>query len=279
MPRLTPRPAWDRIYADFLMPSRLDAYRRLLASAIEAGYAIVSIERLWGLIRANAVDPAARYLVLRHDIDTDPGTAARMLSVERDLGAEGSYFFRLSTIDLGLLDRIAGAGAQAGYHYEELAAIAKERRLRSRADAERHVPEAQDRFVHNLERLRAGSGLPFRVAASHGDFVNWSLGIPNWAILADPAVRERAGIDLETYDAAFMDHVSSRHSDTHFPRYWIPASPAAAIAGHEPVVYLLVHPRHWHVARAINARDDIGRLVQGLRYRRGPGPAATLDIR
>ncbi len=272
MPRLTPRPVWHRLYADFLMPSRLGAYRQLLEAALVAGYSIVSIERFWTLVQAGTVDPAARYLVLRHDVDTDPASAGEMLSIEHSLGAEGSYFFRLSTVDLSLMARMAASNAQVGYHYEELAAVAKARRVHLPADAQRLIPEAQDRFVQNLDRLRGKSGLAMRVVASHGDFVNRSLGLPNWAILVDPAVRRRANVDLETYDETFMAHVSSRHSDTHYPRYWIPGSPAVAIAAGEPVIYLLVHPRHWRVARVINLRDDAGRVFEGLSYRR-PAPA------
>ncbi len=265
---VTPKSVGHRVYADFLMPPRLDAFRRLLSSAIEAGYAIVSIERAWELIKAGEVDPDRRYLVLRHDIDTDPGTGAAMLTVERELGAQGSYFFRLSTLDMGLIAQIAAAGGGVGYHYEELATVAKERRLRTRSEALAHVPEAQERFLQNLGRLRTATGLPLRVAASHGDFVNRSLGLPNWTILADPEVRRTADIELETYDDAFMSHVSSRHSDTHYPRFWIPGGPGPAIARGEPFIYLLVHPRHWRVARLINARDDAGRLVESLLYRR-----------
>jgi hypothetical protein len=250
------------------MPSRLAAYRRLLESAQGAGYAVVSIERLWALIESGEMDPAGRYLVLRHDIDTDPGTAGAMLAVEHSVGAQGSYFFRLSTLDLGLAGRITAAGSQVGYHYEELATVAKERRLRTAAEALRHLPEAQALFARNLERLRGQTGQALRVAASHGDFVNRSLGLPNWTLLTDPAFRREVGIDLETYDQAFMGHVTSRHSDTHYPRFWIPTGPAAAISAGEPVVYLLVHPRHWRVARLVNARDDVGRLVESLSYRR-----------
>jgi hypothetical protein len=265
---MTPRSVWHRVYADFFMPSRLGTYRHLLRTAMGAGYAIVSIERLWELMQTRAIEPGARYLVLRHDIDTDPRTGRAMWAIEQAEGAEGSYFFRLSTVDLDLIARIGAAGGHVGYHYEELALVAKDRRLRTRAEALRYVPEAQERFARNLERLRDTTGQTMRVVAAHGDFVNRALGVPNWVILTDPDFRREAGVDLETYDEAFMSHVTSRHSDTHYPRFWIPAGPAAAIAAGEPIVYLLVHPRHWKVARTVNARDDLGRLVESVMYRR-----------
>ena len=67
---VTLRAVWHRVYADFAMPSRLGAYQRLLEAALDAGYAIVSIEWLWDRIQADTLDLNARYLVLRHDVDT-----------------------------------------------------------------------------------------------------------------------------------------------------------------------------------------------------------------
>ena len=268
---MTPRRIWERVYGDFLMPSRLGAYRALLETALGAGYTIVSIERFWALIGAGAVDPARRYLVLRNDIDTGPQTAGAMWRIEHSLGIAGSYFFRLSTLDLALMNDIAAAGGEASYHYEELASVAKRRHLRSRSDVLEHLTETQDLFRTNVDRLRAQSGQPIQVVASHGDFVNRKLGLTNWPILADPAFRAEVGIELETYDDAFMSHVTSRHADLTSPPYWTPADPAEAIARNEHVIYLLVHPRSWHVERALNARDDVVRIREGLLYALPPG--------
>lgn len=254
------------------MPSRLSSYRDLLEAALRADYSIVSIERFWQLIGAQAKDPTRRYLILRHDIDSDPRIAAEQWQIERSLGIEGSYFFRLSTFDLSLARAIADAGSQVSYHYEELAWVGKRRRLRDPADLVSLLPEAQDRFRTNLERLRTSTGLPMRVVAAHGDFLNRKLGIMNWAMLADRQFRREVGVDLETYDDEFMRHVSSRHADAMHPTYWAPEDPLAAIDRGEPVVYVLVHPRPWRVARIWNARDDVTRLGQELLYRLPLGP-------
>jgi hypothetical protein len=264
---MKPRQAWSRIYADFIMPSRLPAYGQLLESALRADYAVASIDEFWKLIVDGAVEPARRYLVLRHDIDTDAATARRMWQIEQSIGIRGSYFFRLSTVDLTLVSAINAGGAHASYHYEELATLAKLRRARSREDAMRLVPEAQDLFRANLEWLRATTGLPIHIVASHGDFMNRRLGVPNLVILDDRQYRRAIGIELETYDDEFMRFISSRHSDTLHPVYWIPSSPLDAIQQGEPVIYLLVHTRHWRVNRAANALDDVRRLGESLLYR------------
>ncbi len=262
---MTPVSIWNRLYGDFLMPSRLGRYRRLLERFLRAGYTVVSVEQFWHLSPDDTAPPQ-HYLILRHDVDTDPRTAAAMWDIERDLGIAGSFYFRLSTVDVPLMQAIASSGGQASYHYEELATLAKHRGIRRREDAAACLPEARELFRGNLESLRAATGLPMRVVASHGDFVNRKLRVPNTAILAEPTFRREVGINLETYDDAFMRRVSSRHSDTGPPRHWTPADPLLAMASAEPVIYVLVHPRHWRASPYVNARDDLTRVFEGVRY-------------
>ena len=264
---LTPWGIFDRMYGDFLMPSRLPAYRATLESTLRAGYQIVSVGRFWRLLRDGDVDPTQRYLILRHDIDTDPRTGAAMWAIDQALGVQSSYFFRLSTLDIDLMRAIDRGGGEASYHYEELATLAKRQQTRQREDALRSIPAAQAEFRRNLERLRARSGLPMTVVASHGDFANRALRLPNWAILMDIQFRLEVGVELEAYDDAFMQRVSSRHSDAEYPRRWNPDDPTAAISRGSPAVYVLVHPRHWNVNLVANARDDVMRVQEGLRYR------------
>jgi hypothetical protein len=248
------------------MPSRLEAYRDLLEAAIAAGYRIISIERYWQLVKDGTLDRAERFLILRHDIDTDPKTAALMWQIECDLGVHGSYYFRLGTLDLSLMGRIAESGSSVSYHYEELATIAKRSRPRNVDEAVRLIPEARALFRQNLARLRSLTGLPMTVVASHGDFVNRRLGVRNTAILADETFRREVGIGLETYDQDFLDSVTSYHRDTPFPGFWMHGHPRDAVARSEPIIYMLVHPKPWQVNRVVNARDDVIRIREGLSY-------------
>jgi hypothetical protein len=256
----------DRTYSDFLMRSRLDKYRALLESALRGGYRVIGLDDTWRLIESRALDPGRRYLVLRHDVDTDPRTAAAMWAIDRELGVASSYYFRLSTLDLALMADIASGGGEVSYHYEELATIIKRRRLRSRADAEASIPEARSCFAENLERLRAETGLPMRVVASHGDFVNRRLGIPNWVVLDDAGFRREVDVDLEAYDRILLDRLPAQHSDVPHPQYWVPGDPAEPVRTGESPILVLVHPRHWRVDRVANARDDIRRAVEGVRF-------------
>jgi hypothetical protein len=256
----------ERVYADLFMPSRLGAYAAFLRTALEAGYDVVGVGSFWRSGGASQGE-ATRVLVLRHDVDTDPRTAAAMWRVDRRLGIDSSYFFRLATLDADLAARVTGTGGEASYHYEELATIIKRRRLRTREAAVAALPEARDMFARHVGRLRSATGLPIRVVAAHGDFVNRRLGIANQEILADLRFREEVGIDLETYDAGYLARLSSRFSDTLHPRYWDPSDPAAAIRAGDPVVSVLVHPRHWRTDPAGNLRDDARRVADEIRFR------------
>jgi hypothetical protein len=226
---------------------------------------VLSVERLWAVSRDGG-SPPRRLVVLRHDVDTDPATAGAMWYIDRELGISSSYFFRLSTFDPALMMSISQGGSHVSYHFEELATVAWRRRIRDPRQALEHIGEAQRLFARNLAHLRSTTGLPMRVVASHGDFVNRKLGIPNSRILEDEGFRRSVDIDVEVYDQRVNRLVTSRHSDTHYPRFWHPGSPNMAIQRGEPVVYVLVHPRHWRVNRVGNVAEDVSRLARGSLY-------------
>jgi hypothetical protein len=263
---MRPGEVWSRAYADFLMPSRLGIYQSTLETALEHGYEFVTVDGFWRRIKAETVDPASRYLVLRHDIDTDPAMGRAIWEIDQSLGISSSYYFRLSTLDVPLMLAIDAKGGEASYHFEELATLAKQRRIRRGADALNLIGEAQEQFRANVRRMRSITGLPILTVASHGDFTNRRLRIPNWALLVDRGFRELVGIDLEAYDDAFMRHVTSRHSDSGPLGAWSPTSALTAIRAHEPVIYLLVHPRQWGSNLVVNFKDDWGRVAQGVGY-------------
>lgn len=162
---------------------------------------------------------------------------------------------------------VARAGGGVSYHFEEVATVAKQKGLKTREQVYREMPSIRDLFRYNLTRLRKETGLPMRVVASHGDFVNRRLAIPNWLLLEDESFRREIGVELEVYDEAFMCHVTSRHADTHYPKFRQPSYPVEAIGRGEPVIYLLVHPRHWRANVRVNAADDARRIFEAIGYK------------
>lgn len=256
-----------RLYADYFMPSRLDEYRSILQLSISNEYIVCSIGSFWNLIESGQLNGNSKYLILRHDVDTDPETARAMWKVERELQIRSTYYFRLSTLDVALIKELHEQGVEVGYHYEELATFAKLHGLRTRDEVMRAMGEIRNLFRENLRKVREKTSLPMENVASHGDFVNRKLQCSNWILLNDMDFRKEEGIKLEAYDEAFMRHVVSRHSDDAFPRLWKPESPQSAIERKLRVIYLLVHPRHWRSCRKANFSDDMNRLIEGIHYR------------
>src|SRR5262249_31005457 len=141
---------------------------------------------LWQKIKNNGeIESYKKYLVLQHDIDTDTTSAKAMWDIEKALGVKGSYYFRLSTIDICLMKEIEFSGGEASYHFEEIATIAKQKGLKSREHILSYMPYIRTEFEENLNSLRKKSGLPMKIVAAHGDFVNRKLRVFNWEILQD----------------------------------------------------------------------------------------------
>ncbi|HTG48193.1 MAG TPA: hypothetical protein VK646_11115 [Actinomycetota bacterium] len=257
-----------RLYSDFVLPSRLPELRRLLVQARDAGYRPITHAAFGALAARGGVDPKGRYLLIRHDIDTDPVTARRMFDVIRGEGAASTFYFRIETFDVRLARDIERGGSEAGYHYEELATLAKRAGGGATTDVAALLPRARRAFLRTLEAMRAATDAPMVTAASHGDFVNRKLGVRNTEVLNDAEVRAAGRISLEAYDEDLMALITSRHSDTLAPNFWTNgSSPSDAIARGEPVVYALIHPRHWHRSPVWNARDDARRVAEGVAFR------------
>ncbi len=95
----------------------LDGYAALLRAFFDRGYAAVGY--------ADA-DPAARHLILRHDLDMSIQAAVRVAEVEASLGVAGHYFVLLRTemynpwseANRSDLRRIADLGHEVGLHLD-----------------------------------------------------------------------------------------------------------------------------------------------------------------
>jgi hypothetical protein len=261
------RSAAHRVYADLLMPNRLRSFDHLLQVAKDCGYEMYSVLSFWLLIDSGRYDPDKKYVILRHDVDTDVQTARRLWEIENRRGVHSSFYFRLSTWAPSLMKDIHASGSEASYHYEEVATVVKQKGLTTIAEVRRELPRIREMFKHNLFRLREQTNLPMLSVASHGDFANRKLGVQNTIILDDGAFRRETGIKVEAYDDALTSRISSRHSDKAYPVFWVPDDPITAFRMGDSVVQILVHPRQWCASALINLADDLGRLWEGTRYK------------
>ena len=259
----------NRVFADFLMGSRLDEYSELLALLKSSGYHFESLGGFYHAWMGNHKYLEAKCIVLRHDIDTGSTTAAKMFEIEQAQGVKSTFFFRLGTSDRSLMDAINSAGGEVGYHYEEVATYAKAHAITSATELRRQMPKIRVLFADNLARLREYSGLQIETAASHGDFVNRALGMFNTEILASGEFRKKVGICLEAYDVHLRSQFQSLITDTAPPNRWKEESPLECVARGDLRIHILVHPRAWRSERSVNFRDDVWRLFEGACFRCG----------
>lgn len=254
---------FNRLYADYLMPSRLGEYEAILRQAHDLGYEQLAVRDFF---RSRDRTPPARVLVHRHDIDSDLRTARKLFALESRHGVRATYYFRLCTLDIGFMREIEAAGSEASYHYEEVATFAKQWRIR-RPDALRaRFPEIRQQFVRNFDSIAERLGCPLATVASHGDFANRRLNVINHELLRDTALRQQCGIECEAYDDALLRHIDMYISDRKHPVYYRPASPFDAL-GRDRAILFLTHPVQWETNWIDNTRCNARRIIEELAWR------------
>ena len=68
----------------------LHIYKELLTSAIDSGYTLTSYEDY--IVNGHNYK---KVFILRHDVDALPENSYQTALLEKELGAKGSYFFRV----------------------------------------------------------------------------------------------------------------------------------------------------------------------------------------
>ena len=96
----------------------LKIYKELLISAIDAGYTLTSYEDY--ILKGHNYK---KVFILRHDVDDLPENSYQTALIEKELGAKGSYFFRVvkQSLHPDVIKRICDLGHEIAYHYEDMA--------------------------------------------------------------------------------------------------------------------------------------------------------------
>lgn len=254
----------NRLYADYLMPSRLDVFENIIVAARDSGYTQTSVRDFWEILRSGQPVPD-RVLLRRHDIDTDLRTTRKLFEIEKKHGVRSSFYFRLSTLDLELMHEIEAYGSEASYHYEELATFAKRSHIKEPLLLMKQLAGIRGEFLDNFRRIERQLGRKIRTVASHGDFANRHLKLNNTEVLNDAQLRADCGIECETYDSVLIRQFDIYISDCPAPRYYRPVHPIDAI-GRYPRIYMVTHPRQCATNWTVNTKDNFLRMYEALRW-------------
>lgn len=257
-----------RIHSDCRLSSYELAYSKFLQAAAQRGYEMTTLVNSLDRFR-NGV-PTKPYLAIRHDVDINCVEGNRMFfRVEQAHRATATYYFRLSTAMAHhtFIDQLLQAGFEVGYHYEEAADVAKERKLKTREEVFSFRDEIQERFKYNCERFRKRYSSRMRSVCSHGDWINRRLRFINKDLL-DKRVLAQCGIDLEAYDGDFKSYFGLYLSDVQLPpEKWRGENDWIDKLGEIPgSIYVLAHERQWYPAPFVKNRENIKRLIESIFY-------------
>lgn len=151
-------------------------YKKLLCSALEAGYSFQAME--------DYIESPIRkkVFVLRHDVDERPHNALKLAEAESELNVRATYYFRIVKISNcpDIIDKIVELGHEIGYHYEDLSTAGGD------------LEAAIENFKANLNYFR--KFYPVKTVCMHGssmsDYNNsemWrSYSLKDFDIIGEP---------------------------------------------------------------------------------------------
>jgi hypothetical protein len=254
---------FERLYWDYFSPHRIENLKSIYEFALSSDYKIVTVEQFWDTIKSNNINEYDKFLINRHDIDSDPKCVKLIIDIEKDLNITSSFYFRLKTQNLEAISMARDAGCEVGYHYEELATLIKKNGWRFQSQI--NWEEVRSLFIGNFKKFKQSTGLPLKSVCSHGDFVNRIIGVPNFHLLT-PDIKAELGIEVDVYESSFSTHTHISHSDINTDVGFSPYSPFISISQSIKVIHLLTHPRQLRVNYLANTKENLERVFQGFLY-------------
>jgi hypothetical protein len=255
----------ERIYWDYFSPNRLNFLEIIYTKALCSGYKIVSCIDFWNILKVGGIKAGEKFIVSRHDIDSDPECVRLIVNLEQKLNIRSSFYFRLSTANVDLMNFVKEAGCEVSYHYEELATLVKKNGWK--ADSDINWKVVRNQFAQNYTNLKKITGLPMRSIASHGDFANRLIGFPNYKLLTNE-LKCDLGIEFDVYDKEFfLPNNSIQHTDINSNCGFTPYSPLISISESKPVIHLLTHPRQIRSHWVANTKENLKRFIEGIHYK------------
>lgn len=246
----------ERIYSDYFMPNRYKEYEAFLKLFLDNGYNFICVKEFEKL-----KDKTKKYIILRHDIDSDIKIAQKMFEIEKKLEIKSTYYFRLCTINKELIKQIDEYGSEVGYHYEEIAQYCKDNKNISKEFVINNLDKIKLKMIENVKYFENETNVKIHSIASHGDFINRRIGVTN-KFLYQKDIQDKLGV-IEAYD--IEENIDFRTADNMYPQYW-KKNPNVAISERMNRALILVHPRWWDSSPIERFKLDVGRILDGIKY-------------
>ena len=222
----------------------LSLYRTFLKTALSKGYYLTTFK---DFISNN--HHHKKVMILRHDVDTDPGNSLKTAMIQHDLGVKGSYYFRIvpSSFDTHYIQKIRDLGHEIGYHYEDMTI--------ARGD----ISKAINLFRENLMKIRRY--YPVETICMHGSPLSkwdnrelWKqYDYKEFGILAEPYFDldfhkvlyiTDTGRSWNNIKASIRDNVNSSYKYSFKSTYDL--IEALKKNNLPPVIMQNIHPERWH---------------------------------
>lgn len=246
----------ERIYANYLMKNRYKEYEEFLKAFLNVGYEFICVRDFEKLKKHDK-----RYIIVRHDIDSDIKIAKKMFEIEKKLNVKSTYYFRLCTMDVKFIKEINKYGSEAGYHYEEIAQYCKDRKQMTKEFVENNIDEIKYIMINNIRNFEKNTGIKISSIASHGDFINRKINVRN-EYLYDEDMKKKLKL-IEAYSIENL--LDFRTADAMYPKFW-KEDYKKAIELNSKNVLVLVHPRWWDKAPISRTKLELERIVELIKY-------------
>lgn len=262
-------PKYDKLslLATYVFNNRLEDYKKNLMCLVTDGYRFVSVNESLNAIGNNK----EKIICLRHDVDYSSPATVAMAEIEFKLGIKATYYFRHSTKERDVLNKLKKMGHEISLHYETLADMYKLHYL-SNVDINDEEFKAKyiDMMKDEINRFRMDFDVECRTIAAHGAPENRLLNIPNNYIFLNLQkdinikIYEYLDVDLEAYDCQYLSEWDAYLSDDPVEinngwRYEL--TPGDILRRKISRAIILTHPNHWKYNFGKRAKKIIKILI------------------
>jgi hypothetical protein len=239
------------LFIKYLKNNRIKEYDKIIQDALSNDYQVISLR---DYVEKN-YDDSKKLFVLRHDIDQCSDATRMMFEIEKKYGVYSSFYFRNSTFNAKLMKEIEAYGSEASLHFEPIADFVKANNIQDKEELFKTIhweKRCLNILKDNIDTFRNLLSIPCITIASHGEYENRLVKVPNNYLTEDIIHYDYLGIKLEAYNKNMIHQVTSYISDMPIEindgyRYGV--TPMEAIERGEKFIMFLSHPNHWYYIR------------------------------